>query len=140
MKHVTREGFEYELTVNFEIVNDNHLAVASKDRTGLFMNKPEFVISKGTGKILKEWCNNGKSKKQQLQEIQLEIIQCTTLQGLRHIYTKYPNFQIEIKDNVIQRKAEIENVSSQIIPNNEIIQTKTIKNNGIDSSNTTSNQ
>ena len=30
-KEVTREGFEYELTVNFELLNDQHLAKASKD-------------------------------------------------------------------------------------------------------------
>ncbi|MHB1108317.1 MAG: AAA family ATPase, partial [Lutibacter sp.] len=66
-KEITREGFEYELTTNFELVNDQHLAVASKDRTGLFMNRPEFVIGKGTGKILKDWCNDGKSEKESLQ-------------------------------------------------------------------------
>ena len=59
LKEVTREGFEYELTLNFELVNDKHLAKASKDRTGLFMNKAETVISKQTGEILKEWCESG---------------------------------------------------------------------------------
>lgn len=50
MKEITREGFEYELTVNFELLNDKHLASASKDRTGLFMGKPEFIINSNTGK------------------------------------------------------------------------------------------
>lgn len=36
MKEVTREGYEYEPTVNFEFLNDNHLVQSSKDRTGLF--------------------------------------------------------------------------------------------------------
>ncbi|MDP3314379.1 AAA family ATPase [Lutibacter sp.] len=132
-KEITREGFEYELTTNFELINDKHLAVASKDRTGLFMNKPEFVISKGTGKILKEWCNDGKSEQELLQNIFSEINQCTTLEGLRHIYSKYPTYQIKIKDSVIQRKAEIENVTSQIIPNNQIVQPSKNTSNGIDS-------
>jgi len=35
-KEITREGFEYELTANFEIINDKHLCKASKNRTGLF--------------------------------------------------------------------------------------------------------
>ena len=43
-KEVTREGFEYELTANFELINDKHLVKASKDRTGLFMDFPEFTI------------------------------------------------------------------------------------------------
>ncbi|SNR68636.1 signal recognition particle subunit FFH/SRP54 (srp54) [Lutibacter agarilyticus] len=132
-KEITREGFEYELTTNFELINDKHLAVASKDRTGLFMNKPEFVISKGTGKLLKDWCNNGKSEKEYLAEIQQEIELCENLEGLRHIYGKYPNYQIRIKDSVLQRKAEIENVSAQIIPNNQIIQPTKKSQNGIDS-------
>lgn len=36
LKSITREGFEYELTANFELINENHMAKASKDRTGLF--------------------------------------------------------------------------------------------------------
>lgn len=58
-KEITREGFEYELTINFELINENHLAKASKDRTGLFMNKPEFIITSETGRMILEWCNSG---------------------------------------------------------------------------------
>jgi hypothetical protein len=58
-KEITRDGFEYELTINFELVNENHLAKASKDRTGLFMNKPEFIITSDTGKLVLNWCNSG---------------------------------------------------------------------------------
>ncbi|MDR6406122.1 MULTISPECIES: AAA family ATPase [Chryseobacterium] len=58
-KEITRDGFEYELTVNFELINENHLAKASKDRTGLFMNKPEFLITSDTGRMILEWCNAG---------------------------------------------------------------------------------
>lgn len=58
-KEITRDGFEYELTINFELINENHLAKASKDRTGLFMNKPEFVITSETGKMILEWCHSG---------------------------------------------------------------------------------
>lgn len=58
-REVTREGFEYELTLALELVNDKHLAKASKDRTGMFSNKPEFVISEETGKLIKQWCETG---------------------------------------------------------------------------------
>lgn len=60
-KEETREGFEYELTLNLELINDKHLAKASKDRTGLFMGKPEFVISSETGKQILYWCNSGEA-------------------------------------------------------------------------------
>ena len=58
LKEVTREGFEYELTVNLEL-DQKHNATASKDRTGLFIDKPEFVPSEETGRILLEWCESG---------------------------------------------------------------------------------
>ena len=58
LKEVTREGFEYELTVNLEL-DIKHNATAGKDRTQLFMDKPEFIITPETGKILKDWCESG---------------------------------------------------------------------------------
>ena len=61
-REITREGFEYELTVNFELINAEHLAKASKDRTGLFMNKPEFVINTATGRKLKDFANSPSNK------------------------------------------------------------------------------
>lgn len=58
-KEVTREGFEYELTMNLEFVNDKHLVKASKDRTSLFMGQPEFIPNEETGKLIKNWCESG---------------------------------------------------------------------------------
>jgi hypothetical protein len=58
LKEVTREGFEYELTANLEL-DIRHNAIASKDRTGLFMGKPHFVPSVETGRLIKEWCETG---------------------------------------------------------------------------------
>jgi len=58
LKEVTREGFEYELTVNLEL-DTNHNATTSKDRTGLFVGKPEFKPSEETGKLLLDWCEDG---------------------------------------------------------------------------------
>jgi len=60
LKEVQREGFEYELTLNF-VVDMNHLAKAGKDRTGLFMGRPEFVITEETGKEILEWNASGKT-------------------------------------------------------------------------------
>lgn len=58
LKEVTREGFEYELTLNLEL-DVKHNATVSKDRTGLFMGKPQFVPSVETGKLIKQWCDSG---------------------------------------------------------------------------------
>jgi hypothetical protein len=48
LREITREGFEYELTINLDI-DMNHMATASKDRTGLFMGNGEFKPTEQTG-------------------------------------------------------------------------------------------
>ena len=58
LKGVTREGINYELTIVLDI-DIRHHALASKDRTGLFMDKPEFTITAETGKLIRDWCNVG---------------------------------------------------------------------------------
>lgn len=58
LKAVTREGVDYEFTLVFDL-DIKHNAVASKDRTGLFMGKPDFVITEETGKKLLDWTNSG---------------------------------------------------------------------------------
>lgn len=134
-KEITSEGFEYELSVNFEIINENHFCKVSKDRTNLFNGKPEFVINSDVGKKLKAWCNQGIS----LDNIRREINTTTTIEGLRHLYQKYGSLKQQLTPLILERKSEIES-TTQIIDNKQIIQTKTIQNNGIDSNNPTSGQ
>ncbi|GGZ56434.1 AAA family ATPase [Mesonia mobilis] len=110
-KEITREGFEYELTANFELINDKHLVRASKDRTGLFMDKPEFIISKATGKKLIQWCNEGVS----FQKASEEVERCETTEGLKHLYNKYSSLQKQLYPLIVERKKELENISNQII-------------------------
>lgn len=58
-KEITREKFEYELTVNFElVVNDKHLIKASNDRS-VFL----FIITPEIGKWILDWGNEGTSLK-----------------------------------------------------------------------------
>jgi len=57
LKAVMRDGIDYEFTLVFDI-NIKHQAVASKDRTGLFVNKPEFVITSQVGKDILKWCSS----------------------------------------------------------------------------------
>ena len=58
MKGVQRDGMDYELTIVLDL-DIKHNAVASKDRTGLFMDKPSFVPSTDTGRIINRWCDAG---------------------------------------------------------------------------------
>jgi len=57
MAPVQREGMEYEFTVMLD-VDMQHIASASKDRTGLFDGR-FFKISTETGKELLEWLQTG---------------------------------------------------------------------------------
>ena len=59
-KEIQREGFEYELTISFTLDRDQHLAVASKDRTGLFIERDPFLITAETGKELRDWNQSAK--------------------------------------------------------------------------------
>jgi len=58
MKTEQRDGFEYEMSVVLDIVHDGHFAVASKDRTGLFVGDPQ-PITEQTGLMLSNWLNAG---------------------------------------------------------------------------------
>lgn len=116
-KEITREGFEYELTTNFELVNDKHLAKASKDRTGLFMDKPEFIINSATGKKLMEWCNKGIS----LNKIQEEIMKCETIEALKQLYTKYPSFQKEMHPLIMEKKGQLDDINNQLISSKQVV-------------------
>ncbi|WP_159950905.1 AAA family ATPase [Polaribacter septentrionalilitoris] len=129
LKDITREGFSYELTVDFEIINENHLAKATKDRTGLFMDKPEIVITKGVGRMLIDWCNQGVS----IDDAKKEIAKCTTVEGLRHLYQKYSGLKKELNSTILSRKQEIEKVKSMLVEQKEIIQPNKTSENGINS-------
>ena len=131
-KEITSDGFEYELSVNFELINENHLCKVSKDRTNLFQGKPEFIITSDVGKQLKAWCHQGVS----LDNIMQEISNTTTLEGLRHLFHKHSTLKEQILPLILERKSEIEN-TTQIVDNKQIINTKSIQNNGISNSNKT---
>lgn len=57
LKAVMRDGVDYEFTIVPDLDLKHH-AMASKDRTGLFMGKPEFTISSETGENILKWCNS----------------------------------------------------------------------------------
>lgn len=89
-KEVTKDGFEYELTVNFEFLNDKHLVRASKDRTSMFADQPEFVITKETGKKILDWCESGID---QLTEAVIEMQSAETIDHLKACWSKWKEYQ-----------------------------------------------
>ena len=109
LKGITRDGMDYEFTVVFDL-DIKHQATASKDRTGLFMDKPQFVITEATGALIKNWCMSGFK----VSDIEDEIDQCTTIEGLRHILMKYQEHRKKIEPSVYRRKAQIDALTTAV--------------------------
>ncbi|MFL5789055.1 MAG: AAA family ATPase [Flavisolibacter sp.] len=90
LREITREGFEYELTINLEM-DTRHHATASKDRTNLFMGKPAFVPNIKTGEIIAEWCEAGEDAFEMVRpgsEWYEKVEQCETHKDLVELYNK----------------------------------------------------
>ena len=58
MKTEQRDGFEYEFTAVLDLVHEGHYAMATKDRTGLFIGDPK-PLSEATGHALRQWLESG---------------------------------------------------------------------------------
>lgn len=93
LKEVTREGFEYELTVNFNL-DEKHNCTASKDRTGLFMDKPQFTISEATGITIMEWCESGVDSRVIINDAVAAVNKATTVEELKLIKVMQPDYII----------------------------------------------
>lgn len=102
LKAVQRDGLDYEFTIVLDI-DSKHNANASKDRTALFINTPDFRISPETGKQIYEWCNKGEditdfvieNKITVISESELleQINNCNSTDQLLQLFHKYPVYQ-----------------------------------------------
>lgn len=101
LKEETREGFEYELTVNIEL-DQKHNATSSKDRTGLFADQPSFVPSEETGKMILDWCENGSEPIKR--DYKSELESAKNLIELQAVYMSLPKEKqaefTELKDQM----------------------------------------
>jgi hypothetical protein len=110
LKAVQRDGIDYEFTIVFD-VDIKHYAVSSKDRTGLFMGKPEFIINTATGKKILDWCNSGTN----LEDARAKIKKSETLEELRVLYQQYQNwrelleYDFKIQKDTINAKEQLLN-------------------------------
>jgi hypothetical protein len=115
LKEVTREGFEYELTVNLEL-DIRHNATASKDRTGLFMGRPAFVPSVETGEMIKDWCQSGIDPQEEIQEAVKKLANCNSVDDLTTLKEVLPVYVVEssdFKEAGKKRYAEISKLTKQ---------------------------
>lgn len=102
LKGITRDGMDYEFTIVFDL-DIKHMAKASKDRTGLFMDQPEDIITPSFGKKILEWCNSGIS----LDDIKSKITSATTIDQLREILKTYPEYRSQLEPLAIARKEQL---------------------------------
>jgi AAA domain len=100
---IQREGLDFELTLVLEI-DIKHNVTASKDRTGLFMGKPEFTISSETGKAILNWCSSGISA----EAVQDMIQRSGDMKTLREIFNNYPEFQVMLNHEFQTKKQLLE--------------------------------
>ena len=108
LKAVQRNDLDYEFTIVFD-VDIKHFAVSSKDRTGLFMDKPEFKITSNTGKKILDWCNSGNATDKPIvlteQEVFQQVQNCNTMAELLALYNQYPQFQENLKPDFEVKKS-----------------------------------
>lgn len=97
LKEVTREGFEYELTINLEL-DIHHNATASKDRTQLFMGHPSFTPSVETGKMIAEWCESGLDISDEVKDAIAKLANCSNPQDLTDLKNLLPEYVSNHKD------------------------------------------
>lgn len=105
MKGVTREGMDYEFTLVFELDIKNQ-AIATKDRTSLFIGKPEFKMTSETGTTILEWCNQSS-----LQDVEIDVKQrindCRSIAELLQFYQTHPQYKEEYQEDFTKRKRQL---------------------------------
>lgn len=108
LKGVQRDNLEYEFTLVFEL-NMAHLAKTSKDRTGLFAGKPEFIPTPQTGKSILDWCNLGDENPDCITHDQVKVMirSAVTVQELNTLYNSYPKHQQLLGPEFTRRKNQL---------------------------------
>jgi nucleoside-triphosphatase THEP1 len=96
LKSVTRDGMDYEFTIVFDI-DIAHNCVASKDRTGIFVQDVPFRADEITGKRILNWCESGAKSIKQL------IAECKDIQSLKVLY-----YDMSIEDRADNHREFIE--------------------------------
>ena len=110
LKAVMRDGIDYEFTIVFDI-NMKHQCVVSKDRTNLFMGKPDFMITPTTGEVIKDWCNDGVN----VEMIRGKIKQANSIEELTTLYHQYPEWYQQLTSDFMNKKSELQEIKNKSI-------------------------
>lgn len=107
LKGVTKEGLDYELTLVFNIDGKNQ-ASATKDRTSLFIGKPEEVLSIETGKKILSWCNEGVNDEEEIKQLIVKIQSVKDIDELLSVYKNHPQYQEKLLPEFSRKRADLE--------------------------------
>jgi hypothetical protein len=119
MKAEQREGLEFEFTTVLDIVHEGHYAVASKDRTGLFVDRDPKPITIETGKQLLSWLENGielpiqDNQDSVIADYAAQIESASSLQELVAIWQMIPKpIQVKVAKVKDDMKAKLQEVAA----------------------------
>ncbi len=111
MAPITRDGFEYEVSVSFDL-DQEHKAFCSKDRTGIFAECMPFVITSETGRQLLNW-SKGEQNPTGRETLVSRIANCHTIQDLLKLYES--SLPVRPED-----KVEFEHQKKRLLINKEV--------------------
>ena len=110
VKAVQREDSEYEFTISFEL-NKNYMALISKDRTGIFKNQPELILSEKVGKAIKDWCEFDESTDNK--HIKEKLLNCGDLEELDQIISQNPEYADLLRDEISYKIEDLTSINQQ---------------------------
>ncbi len=110
LKGVQRDGLEYDFTLVFDLDMQNH-ANSSKDRTGLFFQKPPAKLTIETGRTIKDWC-----EQVDITEIDVSkrIENCMSIGELLKLYNAYPQFNEKLTPLYQERKKFLTPINEEV--------------------------
>ncbi len=98
MKTEQRDGLEFEFTTVLDISHESHLALASKDRTGLF-SEPE-IITEDTGVKIIEFLEKGVD----VDKFILDLLQDAAMNGTDTLRSKFAELKSQYQVSSIWEK------------------------------------
>jgi AAA domain len=101
LKAIQRDGVDYEFTIVLDL-DIKHQALASKDRTNLFMDSSAFTITEETGAKILAWCNEGLEDEKP--SLQVRINECKSLKELLLLYNTNPKIRAQYSVEFTDRK------------------------------------
>lgn len=124
LKEVTRDGFEYELTINFDIDRENHLATASKDRTWLFDGRDFVLLTPEIWQEIRKWnlsWEKVKSKEEVSQELFTEYFEkiqsCQDLESLKNVFAEVNGNKTKFTEKHLQELTDLKDQMKKSLEN-----------------------